>query len=85
MRGNSYVPDFRKAFEFFCIHAGGRAVLDAIEKNLQLTKRDMTPSRATLSRYGNTSSSSVWYVVAHVCDVWRKCHRCALLLLAPQV
>lgn len=32
-----YIPDFKLAFEHFCIHAGGRAVLDELEKNLQLT------------------------------------------------
>ena len=61
-----YVPDFRSAFDFFCIHAGGRAVLDGIEKNLRLDKSDMLPSRSTLYERGNTSSSSIWYELRHI-------------------
>ncbi|CAH2057713.1 unnamed protein product [Thlaspi arvense] len=33
-----YVPDFKLCFEHFCIHAGGRALLDAVEKGLGLMK-----------------------------------------------
>lgn len=57
----SYVPDFKKCFDHFCIHAGGRGVLDGIEKNLNLTADNIKPSRATLYTFANTSSSSVWY------------------------
>ncbi|OAY63816.1 3-ketoacyl-CoA synthase 6 [Ananas comosus] len=32
-----YIPDFKQAFEHFCIHAGGRAVIDELQKNLQLS------------------------------------------------
>lgn len=34
MKIKLYIPDFKLAFEHFCIHAGGRAVLDELEKNI---------------------------------------------------
>ena len=43
----------------------GRAVLDELEKNLQLSDWNMEPSRITLYRFGNTSSSSLWYELAY--------------------
>ncbi|XP_044491553.1 3-ketoacyl-CoA synthase 1-like [Mangifera indica] len=60
-----YIPDFKLAFEHFCIHAGGRGVLDELQKNLQLSDWHMEPSRMTLHRFGNTSSSSLWYELAY--------------------
>ncbi|KAM7509432.1 hypothetical protein LguiA_019885 [Lonicera macranthoides] len=38
MKVKPYIPYFKLAFEHFCIHAGGRAVLDELEKNLQLSE-----------------------------------------------
>ncbi|KAK9667383.1 hypothetical protein RND81_14G252300 [Saponaria officinalis] len=61
-----YIPDFKLAFEHFCIHAGGRAVIDELEKNLQLSKVHVEASRMTLHRFGNTSSSSIWYELGYI-------------------
>ncbi|KIY98156.1 3-ketoacyl-CoA synthase 11 [Monoraphidium neglectum] len=61
-----YTPDFKKAFEHMCIHTGGRGVIDTIEKELALPKKAVEPSRAALYQFGNTSSTSVWYILAYM-------------------
>lgn len=61
-----YVPDFKRAVDHFCIHAGGRGVIDGIEKNLALLPYHVEPSRMTLYHYGNTSSSSIWYELEYI-------------------
>nr|APQ40637.1 fatty acid elongase [Orychophragmus violaceus] len=63
---NLYVPDFKLAIDHFCIHAGGRLVIDVLEKNLGLAPIDVEASRSTLHRFGNTSSSSIWYELAYI-------------------
>ncbi|WRX30861.1 FAE1/Type III polyketide synthase-like protein - like 10 [Theobroma cacao] len=65
MKIKPYIPDFKLAFKHFCIHAGGRRVLDELEKTLDLTQWHMEPSRMTLYRFGNTSSSSLWYELGY--------------------
>ncbi|KAJ1410178.1 Very-long-chain 3-ketoacyl-CoA synthase [Sesbania bispinosa] len=60
-----YTPNFKLAFEHFCIHTGGKAVQDEMQKILELSDWHLEPSRMTLYRSGNTSSSSVWYVLAY--------------------
>ncbi|CAD5194764.1 unnamed protein product [Musa acuminata subsp. malaccensis] len=61
-----YIPDFKKAFEHLCIHAGGRAVIDELQKNLELSAEHVEASRMTLHRFGNTSSSSLWYELNYI-------------------
>jgi len=59
----NYMPKFAKGIEHFCIHAGGRAVIEGVQQNLGLTDVQAAPSFRTLEDFGNTSSSSVWYEV----------------------
>lgn len=61
-----YVPDFKRGIDHFCIHAGGRAVIDGIEKNMKLEPFHTEASRMTLLNYGNTSSSSIWYELEYI-------------------
>ncbi|KAL3732461.1 hypothetical protein ACJRO7_029176 [Eucalyptus globulus] len=61
-----YLPNYKLAFEHVCILATSRKVLDEIQKNLDLTDEYMEASRRTLERFGNTSSSSIWYELAYL-------------------
>ena len=63
---NPYIPDFKRGVDHFCIHAGGRGVIDGIEKNLNLTPAHVEASRFALHEYGNTSSSSIWYEMDYI-------------------
>ncbi|CAF1717520.1 BnaC09g08890D [Brassica napus] len=81
-----YIPDFKLAFDHFCIHAGGRAMIDELEKNLELSLTHVEASGMTLHRFGNTSSSSIWIKKGD--RVWQiafgsgfKCNRAVLVAL----
>lgn len=54
------------AFEHVCLLASSKRVLDELQKSLELSDDCMEASRKTLERFGNTSSSSVWYELAYL-------------------
>ncbi|KAI4321388.1 hypothetical protein MLD38_034773 [Melastoma candidum] len=58
-------PDFTTAFEHVCIHTGGKAVIEQVERVLRLRDEVTEPAKMCLHRFGNTSSSLVWYELAY--------------------
>ncbi|PWA66720.1 3-ketoacyl-CoA synthase 10 [Artemisia annua] len=61
-----YIPDYKLAFEHFCIHASSKTAVNELQRNLGLSNKNMEASIATLHRFGNTSSSSIWYELAYL-------------------
>ncbi|KAH0707597.1 hypothetical protein KY290_010086 [Solanum tuberosum] len=59
------VPDFTTAFEHMCIHTGGKAVIEQVSRVLKLSDEVTEAAKMTLNRFGNTSSSLVFYELAY--------------------
>lgn len=52
---------------YYAIHPGGKKILEVIEKELVLTKRQNKPAYDILRDYGNMSSPTVLFVLEEIC------------------
>ena len=60
---NGWGPD---QISSWAVHAGGRSILDAAEKGLELPQGSLWASRDVLARYGNMSSSTLMFILAEL-------------------
>ncbi|KDP22365.1 hypothetical protein JCGZ_26196 [Jatropha curcas] len=64
--GQVYVPNFKRVIQHFCLPTSGRPVIKEIAKGLKLGDREVEAALMTLHRFGNQSSSSIWYELAYM-------------------
>ncbi len=57
-----------KDITHWCLHPGGKKIVNAMQKQLQLNDDDMRFSRSVLSRYGNMSSPTVLFVLKDILE-----------------
>ncbi len=53
----------------WCIHPGGKKIIDVIQKQLNLSAADLKYSNGILSRYGNMSSTTILFVLKEILEV----------------
>jgi predicted naringenin-chalcone synthase len=53
----------RDGIDLWAVHPGGRSILDAVEKGLELPADALAASREVLSCFGNMSSATVMFVL----------------------
>lgn len=56
----------RRQITHWCVHPGGRRVLDAIHQSLSFTNGHLDPSYTVLERYGNMSSPTILFVLQQI-------------------
>jgi predicted naringenin-chalcone synthase len=58
----------KEDIKHWALHPGGRAILDSIQKGLELPDEAMIPSRNVLENYGNMSSASILFVLKEILE-----------------
>lgn len=58
--------DERAHIRHWAIHPGGRSILDAVQRHLELGDEELRVSREVLRRYGNMSSATIMFVLREI-------------------
>jgi predicted naringenin-chalcone synthase len=58
----------REHIDLWAVHPGGRSILDAVEKALELPEDALAASREVLSSFGNMSSATVMFVLQRIME-----------------
>jgi predicted naringenin-chalcone synthase len=69
----------------WCIHPGGKKILEAVHKSLGFTNGQLQPCYETLSEYGNMSSPTVLFVLEKIMKALdkKKQHRIFMAAFGP--
>ncbi len=65
----------KNAITDWCIHPGGRKILDAIGQCLSLQNNDLHLSYDILKRYGNMSSATIVFVLKEIMDKYQNANK----------
>jgi len=52
------------AIDLWVIHPGGEKIIDGISIGLNLTAEQISPTKKIMSKFGNMSSPTVWFILA---------------------
>jgi len=73
----------RGEIDLWAVHPGGRSVLDAVAKGLELPIDALAASREVLSAFGNMSSATVMFVLERMMQHTRPGQRGCAMAFGP--
>ena len=73
----------RERIDLWAVHPGGRSILDAVEKGLELPADALAASREVLSCFGNMSSATVMFVLQRIMQQARPGQRGCAMSFGP--
>jgi alpha-pyrone synthase len=73
----------RDFIDLWAVHPGGRSILDAVEKGLELPVNALEASREVLSCFGNMSSATVMFVLQRMMQQARSGQRGCAMSFGP--
>lgn len=68
--------------DHWAIHPGGRAILDKVQQNFELSPPQLSASREVLANYGNMSSATILFVLAELLRKRQESHQASVLAMA---